>query len=156
MGIYQTASECFGVMLNLSSALPTRQKVWVCVSIWLQRAVLWDFPESDRLANTCLPYLFLVCPSLHPFGWLTIRVTLTLTEIAIDGSWSCWGLWSSCSGRMKSRTRQCNNPEPSRDGAACWGLAEESFPCWWAFPQFWKTEPSAGFNLSCWTMSHTW
>ncbi|XP_067109080.1 complement component C8 beta chain-like [Osmerus mordax] len=68
-----------------------------------------------------------VCPS--GYRGLSCEISLRPAEIAIDGSWSCWGSWSSCSGRTKSRTRQCNNPAPSQDGAACWGLANESFNC---------------------------
>ncbi|KAM7401132.1 hypothetical protein PAMA_005359 [Pampus argenteus] len=52
-----------------------------------------------------------------------------LKDIAIDGSWSCWGSWSSCSGGTMSRSRQCNNPAPSNGGMTCSGLQQESNEC---------------------------
>ncbi|KAM3604357.1 uncharacterized protein V6R79_009961 [Siganus canaliculatus] len=52
-----------------------------------------------------------------------------LTDIAIDGSWSCWGAWSSCSARTMTRSRQCNNPVPSNGGMECIGTPQESTEC---------------------------
>lgn len=46
-----------------------------------------------------------------------------------DGSWSCWGSWSSCSSGVKSRTRFCNNPAPENGGAACLGSATQTHFC---------------------------
>nr|XP_033328488.1 uncharacterized protein LOC117221554 [Megalopta genalis] len=44
----------------------------------------------------------------------------------IDGSWTRWSLWSSCSGKCgykgkRSRHRTCNNPSPSNNGSPCVG-----------------------------------
>nr|XP_034956365.1 complement component C7 [Zootoca vivipara] len=47
----------------------------------------------------------------------------------IDGSWSCWSSWSSCTGGGKSRSRSCNNPNPSGGGRSCIGEAAESRQC---------------------------
>ncbi|KAG8013954.1 Complement component C8 beta chain, partial [Nibea albiflora] len=63
------------------------------------------------------------CAPCHNNGVAVLR------DIAIDGSWSCWGAWSSCSGRTMTRFRQCNNPEPSNGGMACRGLQQESTEC---------------------------
>ncbi|XP_038134826.1 complement component C8 alpha chain [Cyprinodon tularosa] len=46
-----------------------------------------------------------------------------------DGSWSCWGSWSSCSSGTKTRTRICNNPAPERGGATCLGSASQTRRC---------------------------
>uniref|UniRef100_A0A8C7YED2 Complement component C8 beta chain n=1 Tax=Oryzias sinensis TaxID=183150 RepID=A0A8C7YED2_9TELE len=71
------------------------------------------------------------CECVCPVGYTgrSCEVTQRQKEIAIDGSWSCWGAWSSCGGGKKSRTRQCNNPAPSNGGIECWGPQEESTDC---------------------------
>ncbi|KAF3858654.1 hypothetical protein F7725_011855 [Dissostichus mawsoni] len=53
-----------------------------------------------------------------------------LTDIAIEGSWSCWVAWSSCSGRTMTRSRQCNNPAPGNGVLPCRGLQQESTECY--------------------------
>lgn len=47
----------------------------------------------------------------------------------IDGSWSCWSPWASCSGGQRSRQRTCNNPSPRSGGKHCTGEAMEKEPC---------------------------
>ncbi|KAM6918338.1 complement component C8 beta chain [Xenentodon cancila] len=71
------------------------------------------------------------CDCVCPAGYTGRRCEITNREkdIAIDGNWSCWSAWSSCSGRQKTRSRQCNNPAPSSRGLTCRGLQEESTDC---------------------------
>uniref|UniRef100_A0A665V0Q1 Complement component C8 beta chain n=1 Tax=Echeneis naucrates TaxID=173247 RepID=A0A665V0Q1_ECHNA len=71
------------------------------------------------------------CDCVCPLGYSGLRCEITHRKkpIAIDGNWSCWGEWSSCSRGTKSRSRQCNNPAPSTDGTACFGLQNESTEC---------------------------
>ncbi|XP_058486678.1 complement component C8 beta chain [Solea solea] len=71
------------------------------------------------------------CDCVCPVGYTgrSCEITQRRKDIGIDGSWSCWGAWSSCSGRTMSRSRQCNNPVPSNGGAACSGLQQESTEC---------------------------
>ncbi|XP_061195958.1 thrombospondin-2-like [Saccostrea echinata] len=51
----------------------------------------------------------------------------------IDGGWSSWGGWSSCSKTCdtgsKSRSRSCSNPYPQYGGAGCSGSSQESTNC---------------------------
>ena len=48
----------------------------------------------------------------------------------MNGGWSEWGSWSSCDGETtKTRARQCNNPAPSYDGAACAGPPDDEALC---------------------------
>lgn len=47
----------------------------------------------------------------------------------IDGGWSCWSSWSSCTEGWKSRSRSCNNPNPSGGGRSCIGGTHEIRPC---------------------------
>jgi len=48
------------------------------------------------------------------------------TECPIDGGWTTWGKWGTCSkscgGGSKVRTRSCRNPPPAHGGAHCTGL----------------------------------
>ncbi|XP_041848139.1 complement component C8 beta chain-like [Melanotaenia boesemani] len=68
-----------------------------------------------------------VCPS--GYRGESCEITYRKKDIGIDGSWSCWGAWSSCGGETMTRTRQCNNPAPRNGGADCMGLLQESFEC---------------------------
>ncbi|KAM9845442.1 complement component C8 beta chain [Aulostomus maculatus] len=71
------------------------------------------------------------CDCVCPVGYSGrgCEVTHRLKDIATDGSWSCWGSWSSCSGGTKMRSRRCDNPAPSNGGLACRGLQQESSQC---------------------------
>ncbi|KAF3699042.1 Complement component C8 beta chain Complement component 8 subunit beta Precursor [Channa argus] len=71
------------------------------------------------------------CDCVCPTGYTGrgCEITQRQKEIAIDGSWSCWGAWSSCSRRTMTRSRQCNNPAPSTGGLECRGLNQESTEC---------------------------
>uniref|UniRef100_A0A8D3AHT6 Complement component C8 beta chain n=1 Tax=Scophthalmus maximus TaxID=52904 RepID=A0A8D3AHT6_SCOMX len=69
------------------------------------------------------------CDCVCPVGYNGSGCEITQRQKGIDGSWSCWGAWSSCSGRTMSRSRQCNNPAPSNGGLACTGLQQESTEC---------------------------
>ncbi|XP_034558937.1 complement component C8 alpha chain [Notolabrus celidotus] len=46
-----------------------------------------------------------------------------------DGSWSCWGRWSSCVSGTKTRTRTCDNPAPDGGGASCLGSPSQTLHC---------------------------
>lgn len=71
------------------------------------------------------------CDCVCPMGYSGrgCEITQRPTNIAIDGAWSCWGTWSSCSGGRMTRSRECNNPAPSNGGVACSGLQQESTEC---------------------------
>ncbi|XP_044224891.1 complement component C8 alpha chain [Thunnus albacares] len=49
-------------------------------------------------------------------------------DTTTDGSWSCWGAWSSCTSGMKTRTRACNNP-PTDQGITCLGSSSQTQRC---------------------------
>ncbi|XP_013869275.1 complement component C8 beta chain [Austrofundulus limnaeus] len=71
------------------------------------------------------------CECLCPSGYTgrSCEITQRPTDLATDGSWSCWGAWSSCSGGKMTRSRQCNNPAPSSAGLPCIGLEQDSTEC---------------------------
>uniref|UniRef100_A0A3Q3VSR5 Complement component C7 n=1 Tax=Mola mola TaxID=94237 RepID=A0A3Q3VSR5_MOLML len=47
----------------------------------------------------------------------------------IHGSWTCWSVWSSCSGARRSRHRSCSNPSPQNGGQFCTGESSETSNC---------------------------
>jgi hypothetical protein len=51
----------------------------------------------------------------------------------IDGGWSEWNEWSTCSalcdGGFRIRERKCNNPAPQNDGLECIGCHVEFEEC---------------------------
>ncbi|XP_037655093.1 complement component C7 isoform X2 [Choloepus didactylus] len=47
----------------------------------------------------------------------------------VDGGWSCWSAWGPCVQGKKTRSRECNNPSPSRGGKSCIGETSESRQC---------------------------
>ncbi|XP_048746179.2 uncharacterized protein LOC125658800 [Ostrea edulis] len=51
----------------------------------------------------------------------------------IDGAWSTWGAWGTCSvscgGGKRSRARTCSNPKPANGGKSCSGSLKELGDC---------------------------
>ncbi|XP_066590228.1 uncharacterized protein [Prorops nasuta] len=55
-------------------------------------------------------------------------------KYTVDGGWTSWRTWGPCSGECgftgkKIRTRECNNPLPSDNGAPCLGPHNEIASC---------------------------
>ncbi|XP_015775790.1 PREDICTED: mucin-like protein [Acropora digitifera] len=54
-------------------------------------------------------------------------------QCPVDGGWSSWGTWGSCSKSCatgsQTRMRNCTNPPPSNGGAACVGSSSQSQTC---------------------------
>ena len=54
-------------------------------------------------------------------------------ELCRNGGWSQWSNWTctsrSCDSCQLTRGRQCNNPAPERNGAACSGPSTENVDC---------------------------
>ena len=59
--------------------------------------------------------------------------------LVINGQWSVWDPWSSCSitcdGGTQQRVRRCDDPAPQNGGSECIGVSSEGRPCdQWACP----------------------
>ncbi|XP_060592575.1 uncharacterized protein LOC132747263 isoform X3 [Ruditapes philippinarum] len=63
--------------------------------------------------------------------------TVTCFEMAcpasVDGNWSDWGQWTTCSklcgGGTRSQTRTCTNPSPANGGLPCPGDSSQAEDC---------------------------
>uniref|UniRef100_A0A286XBE4 Complement component C8 beta chain n=2 Tax=Cavia porcellus TaxID=10141 RepID=A0A286XBE4_CAVPO len=70
------------------------------------------------------------CECICPLGFQGPACEITYRKnVPINGNWNCWSTWSSCSGGVKTRYRQCNNPPPQGGGSPCRGPASETVPC---------------------------
>ena len=53
--------------------------------------------------------------------------------MTVDGRWSSWGSWSSCSrtcgAGVKRRDRDCDDPQPQIGGDDCSGSDEQTNSC---------------------------
>ena len=67
------------------------------------------------------------------FKEIEILFTNTFLAFPVDGSWTSWGSWASCSetcgGGVQSRTRSCSNPAPQYGGANCVGMSSSTQRC---------------------------
>ncbi|XP_061928078.1 uncharacterized protein LOC108001856 isoform X3 [Apis cerana] len=57
----------------------------------------------------------------------------TINNCSINGMWSSWTIWSSCTSSCgigtQLRNRMCNNPSPNGNGTSCFGSASEIRQC---------------------------
>lgn len=103
------------------------------VNVYVLLATLGEVVRSLNGQRVSKPFhslplnLFISSNPTVTLTWQMIRSFVI--DVATDGSWSCWGAWSSCSGGKMTRSRQCNNPAPSSAGLPCIGLEQDSSEC---------------------------
>jgi len=77
----------------------------------------------------------LQCCSLHGCNkyLCPVRFTAAPPPAKVDGAWSSWQPWESCSATcgigLRSRHRECNNPAPSGNGRNCLGDLKDVALC---------------------------
>lgn len=61
------------------------------------------------------------------------KTSISTSTFLVDGGWGPWSPWATCSatcgGGVKSRTRECNSPQPQYGGKKCIGEANDSESC---------------------------
>merc|ERR1711971_674751 len=125
--------ECIGLR-RCNNILVLLRKPIATEAIKYLRASVCSF--SGFLPDVCCP------PEPVTFGSATTTSTTTPTTTTppitkapvIDGKWSNWSHWGSCSktcgGGTQKRSRACNSPPPSPDGGApCEGEDEDMREC---------------------------
>ena len=85
-----------------------------------ERTRVCNDPPSENGGTTCHgdDIQFITCNSQH---------------CPVDGNWSLWSIWSSCSATcgvgVQERKRQCINPVAQFGGKDCNGLATDTRNC---------------------------
>lgn len=79
-------------------------------------------------------YSFTIKGTDTPLGnTATQAYSSPVTKQPIDGGFSAWSAWSTCTvtcgGGTQSRTRTCDNPTPAYGGSTCSGSTSESQAC---------------------------
>ncbi|XP_032223331.2 SCO-spondin isoform X3 [Nematostella vectensis] len=66
-------------------------------------------------------------------GRSTLERRCNTMDCRVDGKWSSWSSWQTCSrtcgGGMRKRTRSCTNPAPKGGGRGCYGRSSEQQIC---------------------------
>ncbi|XP_071171034.1 SCO-spondin-like [Mytilus edulis] len=105
--------------------------MWAVWGAWGSCSVTCASGTQDRsrtCANPAPAYSGANC-----VGSAATTKTCTLTPCPIDGDWSNWLSWGSCSvtcdGGTQDRTRSCTNPAAQYNGAPCAGNGQETQSC---------------------------
>jgi hypothetical protein len=118
------------------------------------RGRLCNNPTPEHGGKTCIgTYIerekcnVQACPSKFPcfhlniillhnktFWNIFLMIILTLLRyILVDGGYSAWGKWDSCSvtcgGGTKKRSRTCTSPAPQFGGKDCQGVKSQTATC---------------------------
>ncbi|XP_071164274.1 uncharacterized protein [Mytilus edulis] len=105
--------------------------VWTSWSSWGSCTVTCDGGSQDK-TRTCTN------PAAQYGGADCVGVGSATQQCntqacIIDGEWSAWGAWGSCSvscgGGLYSRTRGCSDPAPSNGGLDCSGDSSDYSSC---------------------------
>uniref|UniRef100_A0A4W4DRZ6 MACPF domain-containing protein n=1 Tax=Electrophorus electricus TaxID=8005 RepID=A0A4W4DRZ6_ELEEL len=69
------------------------------------------------------------CSCLCREGYSGLACEKTTRKGPTHGAWSCWGEWTPCLSGMKTRHRECNNPQPKDNGFPCQGSSVQRKIC---------------------------
>ncbi|CAK6951656.1 thrombospondin-2 [Scomber scombrus] len=104
---------------------------WSLWSPWSSCSVTCGEGQITRIRHCNAPVPQLGGKDCEGSGRETQRCTAN--PCPVDGGWGPWSPWATCSatcgGGIKSRTRECNSPQPQYGGNKCIGEASDSDNC---------------------------
>ncbi|XP_076081403.1 coadhesin-like [Mytilus galloprovincialis] len=125
---------CYGKsfeVLNCSIASCTVNGIWGSWSVWTICSSSCDSGHQtrSRLCNNPLPS----SNGAYCNGKSFEVLNCSITTCTVNGNWGSWSHWticsSSCDAGHQTRSRICNNPVPSPNGAYCNGKSFEVLNC---------------------------
>ncbi|XP_062620811.1 uncharacterized protein LOC134282421 isoform X1 [Saccostrea cucullata] len=123
---------------------PDRNNIFFDCSLFQSRSSAYCFVYVSMSSTGKVTEQKSLCISTHPDS-----------AVPIDGGWSRWSQWGSCSvtcgtGKV-SRSRLCNNPSPLHGGLFCEGEPIEWKPCFNTCPELIPKTPlhTLLLNKSC-------
>ncbi|KAL3848434.1 hypothetical protein ACJMK2_019291 [Sinanodonta woodiana] len=126
MRSWQYGLQVFVFLLEVIEVLATKEQ-WTKWSSWTQCSVTCGYGVMKRRR---------VWETNNDDNQITYEDILecyTEKSCPIDGRWSFWGPWNSCTkycgGGNRIRYRECNNPTPQFDGKYCEGKNFEDVEC---------------------------
>ncbi|XP_062257425.1 thrombospondin-2 isoform X1 [Platichthys flesus] len=104
---------------------------WSLWSPWSSCSVTCGEGQITRIRHCNAPMPQLGGKDCEGSGRETQRCTAE--PCPVDGGWGPWSPWATCSatcgGGVRSRTRECNSPQPQYGGKKCIGEADDSDSC---------------------------
>ena len=102
--------------------------------IGLKNNIFLQFLNFISLENCQCNNIFFSCiPAADDFCLTGALIHVYIVVLAVDGFWSRWGSWSSCSTTcdpgIRMRIRGCGSPPPSHGGAYCDGQSTLAEVC---------------------------
>ena len=110
-------------------------RLWGCDGVWgswggWSACSKYCGSGTQTRKRTCTPHVLDGKPCS---GSSTETRACNTNPCPINGGWSAWGAWGTCSkscgGGVQGRVRTCNNPPPQHGGANCPGSSSEIRSC---------------------------
>ncbi|CAG2194245.1 Hemicentin-1,Coadhesin,Adhesion G protein-coupled receptor B3,Thrombospondin-2,Thrombospondin-1,Mucin-like protein [Mytilus edulis] len=118
-------------VLNCSIAICTVNGNWGSWSVWTVCSSSCDsgYQTRSRLCDNPVPS----SNGAYCKGKSFEALNCSLTKCTVNGNWGSWSYWticsSSCDSGYQTRSRLCNDPVPSSNGAYCNGKSFEVLNC---------------------------
>lgn len=83
-------------------------------------------PVEKKVVRSCVGQVCGGAPCVGPTEYWEHDSYRECSSAPVNGGWSDWSAWSTCSAGKKTRTRTCTNPAPANGGADCTGSSTET------------------------------
>ena len=137
MNVYRTKVECGGQCLidpscDTFSYVGNECKLLKSDQLFKDETTKLEiYMEASLAARQYNWYFSIISLLVIHFIYFILRRDLLQYSIAVDGSWSAWGDFTSCAcaTESKSRARTCTSPAPARGGWDCNGETYQTASC---------------------------